>query len=122
MPAEPILIDSIYDSVRDQLGVVDDAFDPAIMMHINSVFSILYELGVGPATPYRITSKENSWSEFITRNDIELVKSYVGLRVRQLFDPPSTATMYEAVEKSIKELEWRLLVTVDHQVEESSDE
>lgn len=111
--SESYLKESILDSILDQLGVVDDAFINSVMTGINSTFTILYQLGVGPTEPFRITSRENMWDEFITRADIELVKTYVYLKTRQFFDPPTVATLYEAIDKQIKELEWRLLIACD---------
>ena len=111
--SESYLKESILDSILDQLGVVDDAFINSVMTGINSTFTILYQLGVGPTEPFRITSRENMWDEFITRADIELVKTYVYLKTRQYLDPPTVATLYEAIDKQIKELEWRLLIACD---------
>ena len=98
----------------------DDSFDVELIIHINSVFFALYQLGVGPDTPFSIEDEDAQWSDFMNRQDIEAVKSYMYLRVRLLFDPPSTATMYDAIDKQTKELEWRLNSAVDYDAEEVS--
>jgi hypothetical protein len=106
---------SILNSTKKILGIAEDytVFDLDIMTHINSAFSTLTQLGVGPAAGYMIDDASDVWDDFI---DVDLdmqynsVKSYVFLRVRQLFDPPSTSYLITAVEKQIQELEWRLNV------------
>lgn len=117
-----ILIPSILDSIKDAIGIeeTEDAFDAQLLMHINSIFFTLYQLGIGPTTPFRIEDSTATWSDFIARNDIELVKSYMELKVRLLFDPPATATMYDAFDKQSKELEWRLTVVSDEENQNGS--
>lgn len=113
---------SILDSIKKLLLIEGDdtAFDTDIIIHINSVFFALYQLGVGPDTPFSIEDNTAVWSDFMNRQDIEAVKSYIYLRVRLLFDPPATATMYDAIDKQTKELEWRLNSAVDYDAEEVS--
>jgi hypothetical protein len=100
------------------LGMTEDyeIFDPDIIMHINSVFSILAQLGVGPASGFLITDKTQQWSEFIpkTAKNLELVKSYVFMKVKLLFDPPATSFGIDALNKSISEFEWRLNVASEN--------
>lgn len=115
---------SILDSIKKLLLIEgeDDAFDTDLVIHINSVFFALYQLGVGPDTPFSIEDSTAVWGDFMNRQDIEAVKSYMYLRVRLLFDPPSTATMYDAIDKQTKELEWRLNSAVDYDPEEVSQD
>lgn len=104
---------SILNSTKKILGVPEDycAFDLDIITHINSVFSTLTQLGIGPLEGFMIEDDRSEWPDFIG-DDLEYsaVKSYVFLRVRLLFDPPSTSYLITAVEKQIQELEWRLNV------------
>jgi hypothetical protein len=104
---------SILTSTKKILGIAEDytVFDLDIITHINSAFSTLTQLGVGPPQGFMITDATAQWDSFIA-NDSQYnpVKSYVFLRVRQLFDPPSTSYLITAVEKQIQELEWRLNV------------
>lgn len=104
---------SILTSVKKVLGI-DDAytvFDPDIVLHINSVFSTLNQLGLGPDEGFMIEDNAETWDEFIN-NDMRLnaVKTYVYLRVRLLFDPPPTSYLVTALQEQVKELEWRLNV------------
>ena len=109
-------MDSILTSVKKMLGIeeVYDHFDPDIIMHINSVFMILNQLGVGPATPFMITGLDETWNDyFVDSTPIELVKSYMYLKVRLIFDPPTTGVLHEAMERQVKEFEWRLNVQAE---------
>lgn len=109
-------MDSILTSVKKMLGPEEDYehFDPDIIMHINSVFMILNQLGVGPKTMFRIEDKEATWSDFMPEGEmLELVKSYMYLRVRMLFDPPQSSALMEAMNNQIKEFEWRLNIQVE---------
>lgn len=104
---------SILKSTKKILGIADDytVFDLDIMTHINSAFSTLTQLGIGPAAGYAIDDEDDDWVDFIDMTSdpqYNSVKSYVFLRVRQMFDPPSTSYLITAVEKQIEQLEWRL--------------
>lgn len=105
--------DSILTSTKKQLNLAEDytAFDMDIVMHINSVFSTLNQLGVGPSVGFMIEDKEATWSSFLGSDPrLNHVKSYVYLRVRLLFDPPNTGFTTAAIQKQIEEMEWRLNV------------
>lgn len=112
--------DSILDSVKKMLGITPeyDVFDLDIIMHINSAFFVLQQLGIGPSDGFKIEDESDVWSDFIqdTQN-IESVKSYVYLKVKMLFDPPLNSSVIEAVNRQIAELEWRLNVQVDNHAE-----
>lgn len=107
------MTDSILDSVKKVLNLSSDytPFDQDIIMHINSVFSTLNQLGVGPAEGFMIQDKEDVWETFL-EGDLRLnnVKSYVYLRVRMLFDPPTIGYLVEAMKQQVTELEWRINV------------
>lgn len=107
---------SILDDVKQMLGIeIDDpSFDREIVLHINSVFLILNQLGVGPPDGYRIFDRSQNWNDFVsTRVDVEALKSYVYLKVRLLFDPPTSSFVLESINKMASEFEWRLNVQVD---------
>lgn len=110
-------MDSILLSVKKMLGIEPDykVFDQEIIMHINSVLMILEQLGVGQNAPFYISGEDETWGAFLS-DDIhflELVKSYIYLKVRLIFDPPTTGVLHEAMERQVKEFEWRLLVQAD---------
>jgi hypothetical protein len=96
------------------LGIPEDydVFDHDVITHINSAFSTLTQLGVGPSTGFMIEDDSAVWTDFIVDDDLEYnsVKTYIYLRVRQLFDPPTTSYLITAFDEQIKELEWRLNV------------
>lgn len=109
-------MDSILTSVKKQLGIAEDYehFDPDIIMHINSVFSILNQLGVGPPEGFSISDETSVWTDFIGDSlKLELVKTYVYLKIRLIFDPPTSSAVMDAFKQNIAELEWRISVTVD---------
>lgn len=107
---------SILDDTKKTLGLASDytPFDTDIIMHINSVFADLNQLGVGPDPGYAIVNKEDTWDELIA-DELKLnnVKSYVYLRVRMLFDPPTIGYVLTAKEKEIEKAEWRVTVAAD---------
>ena len=109
-------MESILTSVKKMLGIPEDYehFDADIVMHINSVFMILTQLGVGPAERFTIMDEDAIWSDFIQdKKTIESVKSYMYLKVRLLFDPPLSSAVLDSMNRLISELEWRLNVAVD---------
>ena len=109
----PEVKDSILDTTKKILGLDADytAFDLDIITHINSVFFTLQQLGVGPKDGYHIIDNTASWTIYLGVNqNLNAVKSYLYMRVRLLFDPPSTSYAIESMNKQAQELEWRLNV------------
>ena len=109
-------MESILTSIKKIIGITEeyDHFDPEIIMHINSVFMILTQLGVGPSEGFSISDSSTTWDQFIPNGqNLEAVKSYIGLKVKLLFDPPSSSAVIEAMNRSISEFEWRLNIEVD---------
>ena len=109
-------MESILDSVKKMLGITPEYthFDPDIIMHINSVFMILQQLGVGPKEGFHIEDKFAVWTDYISDPmKLQMVKSYMGLRVRLLFDPPTSSAHMECIKQQIAEFEWRMNVAVD---------
>ena len=102
--------DSILDSIKQMLGSEseDTSFDRELIIYINGALMVVNQLGVGP-NGYRITGKENTWSEFMeARTDIELVKTDVYLRTRLVFDPPQNSFLVAAIKEQITEYDWRI--------------
>ena len=109
-------MDSILASIKKLLGVPEEytQFDADIIMHINSVFLNLNQLGVGPEAGFAIENDSAEWSDFISDNvQLNAVKTYMYLKVKLLFDPPLSASVIESMNRTIAELEWRLNVVVD---------
>lgn len=106
--------DSILTSTKKVLGIEEayTAFDVDVILHINSVFSTLNQLGVGPPEGFEILDESTTWSSYLGDDPrLNAVRTYIYLRVRQLFDPPGTSFLIQAMQKQITELEWRLNVT-----------
>ena len=112
---------SILDSVKKDLGIMPDYthFDPDIIMDINTALSILTQLGVGPASGFSISDNTAEWDDFIPDDPrLEMVKSYVSKKTKQLFDPPNTGPLSDAFNKVLDELVWRINVAVDPKKEQ----
>ena len=108
--------ESILTSIKKLLGIAEDYthFDADIIMHINTVFMILMQLGVGPTSGFSISDDSDVWGDFLTSDQqLESVKTYIYLRVKMMFDPPTSGTVIQSTENLIKELEFRLNVEVD---------
>jgi hypothetical protein len=127
--------DSILTNVKKIVGITeaDTSFDPDIIMHINTVFSVLTQLGIGPTAGFMIEDASPTWDDFLgvrqtgqlqtdgtvvytdqqlTSADklLNMVKTYVYLRVRLIFDPPQTSFVIESLNKQIEELEVRISI------------
>lgn len=109
--------DSILLTVKKMLGIAEEyhAFDIDLIVNINSVFLTLNQLGVGPKIPYQIEGSEETWAEFLKdqRKKLAGVETYVYLKTRLLFDPPTNSFLVDAMQKQCDELEWRLNVQVE---------
>lgn len=109
-------MESILTSIKKFVGIDAEYehFDPDIIMHINSVFADLWQLGVGPYKGFMIEDNTTSWEDFLQGSDeLQSVKSYMELRVKLLFDPPSSAAVLEAMQRQIDKWEWRLNVAAE---------
>lgn len=109
-------MESILTSIKKMLGITEEYthFDQDIIMHINSVFMILTQLGVGPSEGFSIQDAYAVWTDFIQdTTKLESVKSYVYMKVKLLFDPPLSSAVTESMNRMISEFEWRLNVAVD---------
>jgi hypothetical protein len=96
------------------IGLDDDSFDLDIITHINSAFSVLHDLGIGPLNGFIIEDDLVEWSEYLPdeEDQVELnkVKSIVWLRARLAFDPPNSGFLLDSFKAQLQEQEWRLNV------------
>jgi hypothetical protein len=110
---------SILKSTKKMLGIGDDdeSFDLDIMTHINSAFSHLNDLGVGPKDGFVVDDEDDDWDDFLPDTDEEgnsnlvklsKVKTVVFLRTKMVFDPPASSYLQDSMEKLLQEAEWRL--------------
>lgn len=109
-------MESILTSIKKMLGIAEEYthFDADLIMHINSVFMVLTQLGVGPSTGFHIEDETSTWDEFVSEtSNLDAVKSYMHLRVKLLFDPPTNSSVIESMNRMIGEFEWRLNVTAE---------
>lgn len=110
------MTESILLSIRPDVDVYeeDEHFDERLIKEINAAFGVLYQLGVGPASGFRITGAEETWSEFLGDEiRLEMVKDYVSRKVQMVFDPPQSSVLRDSLKESIAEYEWRLSVMPD---------
>lgn len=104
-------MESILTSIKKLLGITAEYthFDEDLVMHINTVFMILTQLGVGPSEGFIIEDDSAYWSDFIEDpSKFQAVKTYVYLKVKLLFDPPLSSAVIESTNRMISELEYRL--------------
>lgn len=109
-------MESILTTIKKLLGIAEEYehFDSDIIVHINSAFMILTQLGVGPTKGFSISDETSLWSDFLGDDPrLEAVKTYIHLKVKLLFDPPTNSAVIESLNKSISELEWRLNVAAE---------
>lgn len=107
-------MESILTSIKKLLGIAEEYthFDTDLIIHINSAFGVLNQLGVGPENGFTITGQYELWNEFLSNDaTLELVKTYTYLKVKQMFDPPTSSAVAESVKRQIEEFEWRISVT-----------
>lgn len=102
---------SILNTIKQLLGISssDDSFDVNVIISINSVLTILSQLGLTEADCFMIKGTAEQWSDLLgSRTDLEFVKTYIGLKVKMMFDPPASSAAIEAMKRTIDELEWRI--------------
>lgn len=110
-------MESILTSIKKLLGIAEEYthFDEDLIIHINSVFAALTQIGVGPSIGFTITDKYATWDDFISDNTCLIpVKTYVHLKVKLLFDPPSSSAVMSSMERQISEFEWRLRLAAEN--------
>jgi len=112
-------IESILTSIKKLLGITEEytSFDDDIIMHINSVFSILNQLGINDSKEFKIEDKTTTWDEYVEdEENIQLVKSYMYLKIKIIFDPPTSGTVMDCYKQQIAEYEWRLMTVQDNKL------
>ena len=109
-------MESILTSIKKMLGITEEYkhFDADLIMHINSVFMTLRQMGVGPAEGFSISDEYATWADFLSEDQtMEAVKTYTYLKARLIFDPPDRSVVADAIKENIRELEWRLNVEAE---------
>lgn len=116
-------MDSILTSIKKLLGITEeyDCFDDDIVIHINTAFSVLNQIGIGPEDGFMIHDSSTIWDEFeIDKTILNLVKNYIHLKVKSIFDPPQSSSVLNAITSQLNELEWRLSVLAPLEGEEEN--
>lgn len=109
-------MDSILNSIKTMIGLTEDyhAFDTQLLPCINSAIATLTQIGIGSPNGFIVTNADVTWNDFIGGSkNLENVKTYVYLKTKLIFDPPQNSSITELIKEQIRELEWRLNVTVD---------
>lgn len=108
-------MDSILDSIKKLLGIQPEyrAFDEDLIIHINTVFAVLNQIGIGPPEGFFIVDETTNWDEYMTDINQASVRTYVYLKVRLLFDPPGSGILVDSINRMLSELEWRLYLEGD---------
>lgn len=109
-------MESILNSIKKMLGVDAEytVFDQELILHINSAFMILNQLGVGPEEGYRIADASNVWSEYTEDESmVGAIADYIYMRTRLSWDAPQNSATISMYNDKIREFEWRLNVAVD---------
>lgn len=116
--------DSILESIKNSLGINKEitVFDQDIVMHINSVFSTLNQLGVeSSVNTYRISGSDETWASYFGDDDVlvDMLKEYTYLKVRIVFDPPTSSFVLDSIKAQAQELEWRINIQAETKEEEA---
>nr|DAS01123.1 MAG TPA: hypothetical protein [Caudoviricetes sp.] len=111
-----LLQSSILNTIKQILGIDEtfNGFDPEIIIDINSALMNLHQIGIGPSDGFQITSESEVWYNLTSDvSQLNGIKTYIYLKTRLLFDPPSNSFLVQSIEKQIQELEWRLNVNAE---------
>ena len=110
-------MDSILTTVKKLLGIDEEdvSFDTDVIVSINTAIPSLSQMGIGPPNGFIVTSKDQKWTDYISDTTINLegVKTYLYLKTKLIFDPPTNSTVIQSIENNLKELEWRMMLAVE---------
>lgn len=113
-PTTKPMTQSILLTIKKMLGIAEEyhAFDIDIVTNINAVFLTLNQLGVGPTMPFQITGDSETWNDFLKDQEAFMagVQTYIYMRVRLMFDPPTNSFLVDSLRKQCDELEWRFMI------------
>ena len=115
-------MESILDTIKKLLGIQAEYtnFDEDVIVHINTAFASLNQLGIGPKEGFLIYDDAAVWDDYITSCNQSMIKSYIYLKVRILFDPPTSSVLMDSMNRSIAELEWRIFLEGDPKIEDTT--
>ena len=104
----------ILDDIKKLIGIVPEytAFDDQLLLDINAAFNTLHQLGVGPEEGFFV-DRNTEWETYISTKRLNFIKSYISMKVRVMFDPPTSSFALDALNKQIAEYEWRITSEVE---------
>lgn len=104
----------ILEDVKQQIGIVPEytVFDPQLLLDINAAFNTLHQLGVGPANGFDVDA-DTTWESYVSTQRLSFIRSYISMKVRVMFDPPTSSFALDALNKQIAEYEWRICSEVE---------
>lgn len=118
-------MESILRSIRKMIGPDETYthYDTDLIIHINSVLAVLTQLGVGPSEGFFIQDESATWNDFLGNDPkLEMVKSYVYMKVKLAFDPPSSSAVIDSMNRSISEFEWRTNMAAEEKKQKREEE
>lgn len=117
-------MESILDSIKKLLGIQPEyrVFDQDLIIHINTVFIILNQFNIGPSEGFFLEDGTELWDDYITEVSEGIIRTYIYLKVRLLFDPPASSALLESINAMIAELEWRLYIVGDEKAMKGGDD
>lgn len=118
-------MESILRSIRKMIGPDETYthYDTDLIIHINSVLAVLTQLGVGPSEGFFIQDESATWNDFLGNDPkLEMVKSYVYMKVKLAFDPPSSSAVIDSMNRSISEFEWRTNIAAEEKKQKREEE
>ena len=118
-------MESILQSIRKLIGPDETYtyYDTDLIIHINSVLAVLTQLGVGPGEGFFIQDESATWNDFLGNDPkLEMVKSYVYMKVKLIFDPPSSSAVIDSMNRSISEFEWRVNIASEEKKQNGEEE
>lgn len=109
---------SILFSIRKLLGGMSDdpAFETDLLIHINALLAVLTQLGVGPAEGMSIADGSTAWRDLLGDDPKwQIVQTWMYLRTKMIFDPPTIGTVADSMKKQADEYEWRISILADEE-------
>ncbi len=118
-------MESILRTIRKMIGPDETYthYDTDLIIHINSALAVLTQLGVGPSEGFFIQDESATWNDFLGNDSkLEMVKSYVYMKVKLAFDPPSSSAVIDSMNRSISEFEWRANMAAEEKKQKREEE
>lgn len=107
---------SILETIKKMLGIDAEytAFDTDIIVNINTVLMSLHQFGIGPVGGLVIQGSSGNWADLLGESTaLEAVKTYIYLKVKLVFDPPTSSFVVESINRTLSELEYRLILQAE---------